>query len=268
MGALLSMMLVVFGLVYLTGYYLGLRWSLRAKIWMPYRTFLVVNLWISAMILSNVYFFLTVGAVLRPSVCLPSAVGLASVTMHAVLASRRIGQLKAALPSESSRAAATSAAANAALEALEEGLQDWYRRRAVRDAAATLGPLRLLELSGDALRKATHTEIGYGCLVLFLSGPITIAHQAYGYYMGVTEAVVAALAIAAIGAGMQLARPLADGGLAGQQARWEAAVSRAAAEEEAAVAAVRAPGTRLVLLTCCRHRLSMPVVRCRAALLC
>ena len=49
------MMLVVFGLVYLTGYYLGLRWSLRAKIWMPYRTFLVVNLWISAMILSNVY---------------------------------------------------------------------------------------------------------------------------------------------------------------------------------------------------------------------
>ena len=128
------MMLVVFGLVYLTGYYLGLRWSLRAKIWMPYRTFLVVNLWISAMILSNVYFFLTVGAVLRPSVCLPSAVGLASVTMHGVLASRRIGQLKAALPSESSRAAATSAAANAALEALEEGLQDWYRRRAVRDA--------------------------------------------------------------------------------------------------------------------------------------
>ena len=44
-------------------------------------------------------------------------------------------------------------------------------------------------ITGDALRKATHTEIGYGCLVLFLSGPITIAHQAYGYYMGVTEAV-------------------------------------------------------------------------------
>ena len=37
---------------------------------------------------------------------------------------------------------------NAALEALEEGVQDWYRRRAVREAAEQLGQLRVLEITG------------------------------------------------------------------------------------------------------------------------
>lgn len=157
-----------------------------------------------------------------------------------MLASRRLSALSAALPSESTRASATSAAANAALEALEEGLQDWYRRRAVRDAATTLGPLRLLELSGDAVRNALHIELMWGFLVIMLSGPIAISQRAYGYHLGALEGVVASVIIAAVGMALQLARPLADGGIVGQQTKWEAAVSRAAAEEEARVAAVEA----------------------------
>ena len=47
-------------------------------------------------------------------------------------------------------------------------------------------------------------------------------------------------AIGAVGMALQLARPLADGGLPGQQAKWEAAVSRAAADEEARIADVEA----------------------------
>lgn len=135
----------------------------------------MINTYVSCMIFVNVYFFLIVGSVLRPQVCLPAGIGLASLTAHLVLASRRLSALSAALPSEATRASATSAAANAALEALEEGLQDWYRRRAVRDAATTLGPLRLLELSGDALRYAMHVELLWAFLVCGLSGPITIA---------------------------------------------------------------------------------------------
>jgi hypothetical protein len=157
-----------------------------------------------------------------------------------VMASRRISALSSSLPSEATRASATSAAANAALEALEEGLQDWYRRRAVRDAATTLGPLRLLELSGDALRQAMHVELLWACLVVGLSGPITIAHRAYGYHLGFAEGATAGVIIASVGVALQMARPLADGGLPGQQARWEAAVSRAAAEEESRIAEVEA----------------------------
>lgn len=53
-----------------------------------------------------------------------------------------------------------------------------------------------------------------------------------------TEGATAGLIIAAVGVALQMARPLADGGLPGQQARWEANVSRAAAEEEARIAEV------------------------------
>jgi hypothetical protein len=239
-GAMMAMFQTVFGLIYLTSYYLGLRWSLRAKLWKPFRFFLVVNTVVATMLICNVYFFLIIGSVLRPQIVLPAATGLASLTAHGVLASRRISALSAALPSEATRASATSAAANAALEALEEGLQDWYRRRAVRDAATTLGPLRLLELSGDALRRALHIEMLWAALVVGLSGPIAISHRAYGYHLGAVEGAIASVIIGAVGMALQLARPLADGGLPGQQAKWEAAVSRAAADEEARIADVEA----------------------------
>ncbi len=239
-GAGMSMLQTVFGLVYLTSYYLGLRWSLRAVLWKPFKVILVANIVVSCMVVSNLYFFLLIGSVLRPSIVLPAATGLASLTAHMVLASRRLSALAASLPSETTRASATSAAANAALEALEEGLQEWYRRRAVRDAATTLGPLRVLELSGDSLRRAGHIELMWGVLVIMLSGPIAISQRAYGYHLSAVEGVVASAIIAAVGMALQLARPLADGGIVGQQTKWEANVSRAAAEEEARVAAVEA----------------------------
>lgn len=239
-GAIMAMAQTIFGLIYLTSYYLGLRWSLRAKLWKPFRVVMLLNLVVSCMIICNLYFFMIIGSVLRPQIVLPAGTVLASLTAHGVLASRRLSALSAALPSEATRASATSAAANAALEALEEGLQDWYRRRAVRDAAMTLGPLRLLELSGDALRRAFHIELLWGFLVIMLSGPIAIAQRTYGYHLGATEGVVAGVIITAVGMALQLGRPLADGGLPGQQTKWEASVSRAAAEEEARVAAVEA----------------------------
>jgi hypothetical protein len=239
-GATMAMLQTVFGLIYLTSYYLGLRWGLRAVLRTPFMFILVANTVVSCMILCNLYFFLLVGSVLRPAIVLPAATGLASLTAHGVLASRRLSALTASLPSETTRASATSAAANAALEALEEGLQDWYRRRAVRDAATTLGPLRVLELSGDALRRAAHIEVLWGFLVVMLSGPIAISQRAYGYHLSTVEGVVASVIIAGVGAALQLARPLADGGLVGQQTKWEANVSRAAAEEEARVAAIEA----------------------------
>lgn len=239
-GALSTLVQIMTGTIYLSTYFLGLRWSVRAKLWKPFRASMVMNIFVSCMIVSNVYFFIMIGCVLRPQVVLPAATGLASFTAHGVLASRRLSALSAALPSETMRASAKSAATSAALEALEEGLQDWYRRRTVRDAAMTLGPLRLLELSGDAMRRALHTELLWGVLVIVISGPIAISQRAYGYHLGALEGVVASVIIFTVGVGLQVARPLADGGLVGQQTAWEAAVSSAAAEQEARVAAVEA----------------------------
>ena len=92
-GAGMSMLQTVFGLIYLTSYYLGLRWSLRSHLWRPFKVILVANLAVSCMIVSNVYFFLLIGSVLRPAIVLPAATGLASLTAHGVLASRRLSAL-------------------------------------------------------------------------------------------------------------------------------------------------------------------------------
>jgi hypothetical protein len=81
------------------------------------------------------------------------------------------------------------------LKALEEGVQTWHRKRAVKDASETLGPLHVLELVADAVRHVVHLEMLWALVFVLLAWPIIIAHRAYGYHLKFGEAAVAALAI-------------------------------------------------------------------------
>jgi len=160
-GAIMAMAQTVFGLIYLTSYYLGLRWSLRAKLWKPFRTVLVLNLLVSCMIVCNVFFFLTIGSVLRPQIVLPATTGLASLTAHGVLASRRLSALSAALPSETTRASATSACQRCTRGAGggSTGLVSPARRSRCRDDARAVAPARTFRRRATP-RLACRTIVG------------------------------------------------------------------------------------------------------------
>jgi hypothetical protein len=247
-GALLTLFNTIFGISYLALNYLGLPWTLRRFLRIPFHVTMSMNVVVGAMAIANVGWWLVVGASLRPSVVLPSAAGFCCIIAQIIVAVRRVHALAARLPSEASRATATTPAVNAAMEALEEGVQDWHRRRAVKDASETLGPMRVLELVGDAIRGVVHVELLWLALFVFLAGPIAIAHRTYGYHLNFAEAAVAALVIVSIEGALQLARPLADGGLDGQQRRWEETVTRSAAEEQAKIAMIEAEAARQMQL--------------------
>ena len=247
-GAVLVLLLTIFGMFYLACNYLGLRWSLRMHLRKPFFILLSAAILTSSIICVNLYWWLLVGASLRPSVLLPAATAATNMLFHLVLATRRMRALAAQLPSELARASATTAAVNAAMEALEEGVQQWHRKRAVKDASDTLGPLRVLEITGDAHRAVLHTEMLWALFFTVMAMPIVAAHRGYAYHLKFAEAAVASLAITMVMICLQLARPLVDGGLVGQQHAWEAVVTRTAAEEEAQLARLEAETAAAAML--------------------
>lgn len=224
----------VSALVYLIAYYLGLGWKVRRILRVPFLVLLLVNLLLSMVAIANCFFWILMGAAMRPAELLPAAVVLVGLLIHIVSALRRVGELSRALPSEKQKAHATTHEVAQAMAALDEGLHDWYRRHAVRGAVDSLGQLRVLELTGTALRDACLIELVFAAAFVACTAPIGLAHRAFARN-DLASSISSAAGIAFVTVALQLARPLVGGSTTVAQHRWEAAVLREAASMEAAI---------------------------------